>query len=142
MLASRARRRLRDTTPVADPDLGQQRQVVDAFFAAARAGDFERLVGVLAPDVELRADGGAGRPSVTAVVQGAETVAGRALMFANPASVVFPALVNGSAGVVITVAGSPVAVMAFTVVDGRVAAIDALGDPERLRSLDLAGVTG
>ena len=142
MLASRARRRLREQTPTPDPDLGEQRKVVDAFFAAARAGDFAALVDVLAPDILLRADGGPSQPDLSALVRGAESVARRALMFANPNAVLNPALVNGAAGVVVTVDGRPFSVMCFTVIDGRVAAIDALADPDRLNTLDLTGVIG
>ena len=135
-LASRARRRVQGAAPPPDRDLARQREVVDAFFAAARGGDFEALVAVLHPDAVLRADGGE-RPGVSFVVQGAEAVAGRALMFSAPSRVLQPALVNGAAGVVVTVKGRPVAVMAFTVVDGKVVAIDSLTDSERLSRLDL-----
>ncbi|HZC74161.1 MAG TPA: sigma-70 family RNA polymerase sigma factor [Jatrophihabitans sp.] len=137
MLASRARRRLRGAAPTPDTGIARQREVVDAFFAAARAGDFEALVAVLAPDVVLRADAGPERPDVSALVRGAAAVAGRAMMFRLPAAVVLPVLVNGAAGVLITVDGRPVSVMGFTVVDGRVAAIDAISDPARLATLDL-----
>jgi RNA polymerase sigma factor (sigma-70 family) len=135
-LASRARRRVQGAAPVPDPDVTRQREVVDAFFAAARGGDFEALVAVLDPDVVLRSDRGALPGSV--VLRGAEAVAGQAIMFAGPARIARPALVNGVAGVVVTVDGEPVSVMAFTVTDGRIVAIDALGDPERLSQLDLA----
>jgi RNA polymerase sigma-70 factor (ECF subfamily) len=136
-LASRARRRVRGQAPTPDADLRRQREVVDAFFAAARDGDFERLVGVLDPDVVLRADGGALRPEASVIVRGASAVAGRALTFAHLSPYVRPALVNGAAGVVVAPEGRPFSVMAFTVRGGRVAAIDALSDPERLRELDL-----
>jgi RNA polymerase sigma-70 factor (ECF subfamily) len=135
-LASRARRRVQGAAPVPDPDVTRQREVVDAFFAAARGGDFEALVAVLDPDVVLRSDRGALPGSV--VLRGAEMVAGQAIMFAGPSRIARPALVNGVAGVVVTIDGEPVSVMAFTVTDGRVVAIDALGDPERLSQLDLA----
>jgi RNA polymerase sigma factor (sigma-70 family) len=135
-LASRARRRVQGAAPVPDPDVARQREVVDAFFAAARGGDFEALVAVLDPDVVLRSDRGALPGSV--VLRGAEAVAGQAIMFAGPSRVARPALVNGVAGVVVTVDGQPVSVMAFTVTDGKIVAIDALGDPERLSQLDLA----
>lgn len=136
-LASRARRRVRGAAPVPDPDLDRQRRVVDAFFAAARAGDFEALIAVLDADVVLRADFGASAAS--AVVRGAHAVASRAVMFADPTRVLTPALVNGGAGVVVAADGRIVSIMAFTVSDGRVLAIDSLGDPERLASLDVAG---
>jgi len=137
-LASRARRRVQGSASVPDTDLAHQRQVVDAFFAAARKGDFEGLVAVLDPDVLLRSDGGATRPFASALVRGAETVAGRALMFSQPAALVRPAVVNGAAGVVITMAGEPFSIMGFTVRGGRIVAIDVLADPERLQRLDLA----
>jgi RNA polymerase sigma factor (sigma-70 family) len=136
-LASRARRRVQGAPTVPDADLTRQREVVDAFFAAARGGDFDALVAVLDPDVVLRADGGTLRPDDTRLVRGAEQVARRALMFANLSPYVRPALVNGVAGVVVAPRGRPFSVMAFTVVGGRVVAIDALSDPERLRELDL-----
>jgi RNA polymerase sigma-70 factor, ECF subfamily len=136
-LASRARRRVQGEATVPDADLTRQREVVDAFFAAARGGDFDALVAVLDPDVVLRADGGTLRPSDTRVVRSAEQVARRALMFAGLSPYVRPALVNGVAGVVVAPHDQPFSVMAFTVVGGRIVAIDALSDPERLRDLDL-----
>jgi RNA polymerase sigma-70 factor, ECF subfamily len=136
-LASRARRRVQGEATVPDADVARQREVVDAFFAAARDGDFDALVAVLDPDVVLRSDGGTLRPRSTAVVHGAEQVAKRAFMFAGLSPYVRPALVNGVAGVVVAPRGEPFAVMGFIVVGGRIVAIDALGDPERLRDLDL-----
>jgi RNA polymerase sigma-70 factor (ECF subfamily) len=136
-LASRARRRVQGSASVPDTDLAHQRQVVDAFFAAARKGDFEGLVAVLDPDVVLRSDGGATRPVASALLRGAETVAGRALMFAQPRALVRPAIVNGAAGVVITIGGKPLSIMGFTVRGGRIVAIDVLADPERLERMDL-----
>jgi RNA polymerase sigma-70 factor (ECF subfamily) len=112
--------------------------VVDAFFAAARGGDFDALVAVLDPDVVLRADGGTRRPAITAIVHGAAEVAGRALMFASPSSVLRPALVNGVAGVVVERGGRTIAIMGFTVADGKIVAIDALGDPDRLPRIDVS----
>jgi RNA polymerase sigma-70 factor (ECF subfamily) len=138
-LASRARRRVRGAEAHApDPDTGRQRKVVDAFFAAARRGDFDALVAVLDPDVVLRVDGGTGLPEASARVRGAAAVAGQALMFNQPAAAVQAALVNGAAGAVVTVGGQPFAVMAFTVSRGRIAEIDILADPERLRRAGLA----
>jgi RNA polymerase sigma factor (sigma-70 family) len=136
-LASRARRRVHGTAAVPDADLPRQREVVRAFFAAARDGDFNALVAVLHPDVVLRSDGGA-RPDASVVVHGAEAVAARALTFARLSPFVRPALVNGVAGVVVAPRGRPFSVMAFTVRGGRIVAIDALSDVERLRALDLA----
>jgi RNA polymerase sigma factor (sigma-70 family) len=136
-LASRARRRVQGAAPVPDSDLSRQREVVDAFFAAARDGDFDALVAVLDPDVVLRSDGGVVRPSASVVVHGATDVANQALTFARLAPFVRPALVNGAAGVVVAPGGRPFSVMAFTVTDGTIVAIDAIADPERLSLLDL-----
>jgi RNA polymerase sigma factor (sigma-70 family) len=136
-LASRARRRVQGEAPPPDPDVSRQREVVDAFFAASREGDFEALVAVLDPNVVLRADGGPGRPGATHVVHGARAVAERASRFAHLAPYVRPALINGAAGVVVTPKGRPFSVMAFTVRNGKIAAIDALADPKRLAELDL-----
>jgi RNA polymerase sigma-70 factor (ECF subfamily) len=137
-LASRARRRVQGADAVPDRDMSRQREVVNAFFAAARDGDFEALVAVLDPDVVLRSDAGAGRPAASVVLQGAAAVAGQALMFSSPTRIVRPALVNGAAGVVITANGHPVSVMGFTVAHGKVVSIDVLADPDRLNQLDLA----
>jgi RNA polymerase sigma-70 factor, ECF subfamily len=137
-LASRARRRVQGAAAVPDADLAGQRRVVDAFFAAARDGDFDALVAVLDPDVVSRADGGALRPGATGVVRGAREVASRALTFARLSPFVRPALVNGAAGAVVAPRGEPFSVMGFTVVGGRIVEIDAITDPERLRELDLA----
>jgi RNA polymerase sigma-70 factor, ECF subfamily len=134
-LASRARRRVQGAAPPPDRDVARQREVVDAFFAAARDGDFDRLVAVLDPDVVLRADLGA-EPGVSRLVRGPAAVARQALMFAGPDRVAHPALVNGAAGVVVTIDGRPVSVMGFTVADGRIVEIDSLSDPARLAELD------
>jgi RNA polymerase sigma-70 factor (ECF subfamily) len=141
-LASRARRRVQGQAPVPDPDLAGQRRVVDAFFAAARDGDFEALVAVLDPDVVLRSDGGELRRSATLVVRGAQEVASRALTFARLTPYVRPALVNGAAGVVVAPRGRPFSVMGFTVTGGRIVEIDSVSDPARLRELDLAILDG
>jgi RNA polymerase sigma factor (sigma-70 family) len=137
-LASRARRRVQGAAPVPDTDLTRQREVVDAFFAAARDGDFDALVAVLDPDVVLHSDGGVVRPAASVVVRGAEAVAERAFTFARLSPFVRSALVNGAAGVVVAPHGRPFSVMAFTVTDGKIVEIDALSDPERLRQMDLA----
>ena len=141
-LASRARRRVQGRAPVPDPDLGRQREVVDAFFAAARDGDFDGLVAVLDPDVVLRADGGAARTRPTVMLRGARPVAENASTARKLAQFVRPALVNGAAGAVVTVNGKLFAVMGFTVADGRIVAIDVLYDPERLAGLDLTVLDG
>ena len=135
-LASRARRRVKGAElPAPDPDLARQRDVVDAFFLAARGGDFDALVALLDPDVVLRSDWGARRPAASAVTLGAAAVARQALMFSNPTAQLRPALVNGAAGVVVTVAGRPFAVMGFTVAGGKIVEIDAIADPKRVRRI-------
>jgi RNA polymerase sigma-70 factor (ECF subfamily) len=140
-LASRARRRVKGAkVPEPDPDLARQREVVDAFFVAARGGDFDALVALLDPDVVLRADFGAKRPAASRVIHGAAAVARQALKGALPAAHLRPALVNGAAGVVVTVRGRPFAVMGFTVAAGKIVAIDAIADPERVRRIAAAVV--
>jgi len=136
-LASRARRRVQGS-PEPDPDLGRQREVVDAFFAASRDGDFEALVAVLDPDIELRIDGGVLRAEASLVLRGAEAVAAHAATYSNLYPFVRPALVNGAAGAVVAPHGHLFSVMAFTASNGRITAIDALVDPERLAHLHLA----
>lgn len=136
-LASRARRRVRGAdVPVPDPDLARQREVVDAFFLAARAGDFDALVSLLHPDVVMRSDFGAKRPSASKVFRGAAAVAKQARPI--PGAQIHPALVNGAAGVVITVRGRPFAVLGFTIVDGKIVQIDGIADPERVRRVAAA----
>jgi RNA polymerase sigma-70 factor (ECF subfamily) len=137
-LASRARRRVQGQATAPDPDLARQRDVVDAFFAASRAGDFDALVAVLDPDVVLRSDGGLARPRQTLVIHGAQAVAGQALASARLSPFVRPALINGAAGVVVAAHGRPLFVMAFTVAGGKIVAIDVLADPDRMHQLDLA----
>ncbi|MFE9693009.1 RNA polymerase sigma factor SigJ [Micromonospora sp. NPDC005806] len=139
-LASRARRRVQGRAPAPDPDLARQRAVVSAFLAAAHDGDFDGLVAMLHPDVVLRADGGATRARHTTVLTGARTVAAQATTFGRFSPFARPVLVNGAAGVLVTAAGRPLSVMAFTVAGGKIAAIDVIADPARLRRLDLAGL--
>lgn len=134
-LASRARRRVRGAAPAPDPDLTAQWEVVEAFLAAARNGDFEALVAVLDPDVVLRADGGP--TGLSRHVQGAEAVAGQAVLWARVDLVMQRALVNGAAGMVSFLHGRPFAVAAVTVRNGKIAEIDFLADPERLDQLEL-----
>jgi RNA polymerase sigma factor (sigma-70 family) len=147
-LASRARRRVKGAEiPAPDPDLARQREVVDAFFQAARAGDFDALVAVLDPDVVLRGDAGARRPAVSVLMRGAAVVAKQLLGGGygggrvRQTAVLRPALVNGVAGVVVTVGGRPFAVLAFTVVEGKIVEIDAIADPERVRRTAAAVLT-
>jgi RNA polymerase sigma-70 factor (ECF subfamily) len=140
-LASRGRRRVRSASvPAPDRDIARQRQVVDAFFAAAHNGDFDALVTMLDPDVVLRSDGGEERRAVSFVRRGAAEVARTALAFRLPSAVRRPALVNGAAGVVVINQGRPFSVMGFTVAHGKIVAIDCVLDPERLARLDLAGL--
>lgn len=134
-LASRARRRVQGAAPAPDADLAQQREVVDAFLAAARAGDFDALLAVLDPDVVVRTDGGSLRPSTTR--RGAKAVAGGAIIFTQIAEMTRPAIVNGAPGAVAISDGRPISLAAFTVARGKVVALDILADPDRLRDLDL-----
>ena len=143
-LASRARRRIQGEPTVPDVDVQRQREVVDAFLAAARDGDFEALLAVLDPDVVVRADQGAvpagavgGAGAASGPVRGAAQVARRAMVFAQLGLLTQPALVNGVAGAVTTRDGVAFSVGAFTVRGGKVVALDILADPDRLRSLDL-----
>jgi RNA polymerase sigma-70 factor (ECF subfamily) len=145
-LASRARRRVKGAgVPDPDPDLARQREVVDAFFAAARGGDFDALVAVLDPRVVLRADTGAALPAAALLVHGAEAVARQALtglarVISRPALHLHPALVNGAAGVIVTMRGRPVTVVGFTVAGGRIVEIDAIADAERVRTITAAAL--
>jgi RNA polymerase sigma factor (sigma-70 family) len=141
-LASRARRRVQGA-PVPDVDLDGQWAVVDAFLAAARGGDFERLLDVLDPDVVLRSDGGVARPDLMSLVRGARTVAEQAVAFRQFAETATRALVNGiPGGIAWAPDGRPFSVVALTVRGGRIVAIDILADPDRLGDLDLTVVAG
>jgi RNA polymerase sigma factor (sigma-70 family) len=134
-LASRARRRIERAEPLPDTALAAQREAVDAFFAAGRSGDFDRLVSVLHPDVVLRGDFGPTAPRFQ--TEGADSVARLARSYAGPDREVRAATVNGAAGAVIFVGGRATAVMGFVVRDARVAAIDVLADADRIAKLDL-----
>ena len=140
-LASRARRRVRGARiPASDPDLARQREVVNAFFAAAGGGDFDALVTVLDPGVVLRIDAGA-RSAASMTVHGAAAVARQAASGLVPALRVarlHPALVNGAAGVVVTMRGRPVTVIGFTIAGGKIAEIDAVAGPGRVGRLTAA----
>ncbi len=133
-LASRARRRVRAENTVPDADLDAQREVVDAFLAAARDGDFDRLVAVLDPDVVLRADLGA---DGSREMRGVAAIIGQATFYSQLGLVMKPALINGAVGVVTTRDGEPFSVGGFTVRQGRIVEMDWLGDAARLRELDL-----
>jgi RNA polymerase sigma factor (sigma-70 family) len=134
-LASRARRRVRGTPSVPESGLTAQWELVDAFLAAARNGDFDALVAVLDPDVVLRADGGL--TGISGHVRGAETVAGQALTWSRTDLSMRRALINGAAGLVSSRGGRPFSVAAFAIRDGRIVEIDILADPARLARLDL-----
>ena len=134
-LASRARRRVRGAAPVPDTDLTAQWEVVEAFLAAARKGDFDALVAVLDPDVVLRADGGL--TGLSHHVRGAENVANQALLWSRVDLTVRRALINGAAGAVAFLHGQPFSIGAFTIKNGRIVEIDFLVDPKRVAQLDL-----
>jgi RNA polymerase sigma factor (sigma-70 family) len=136
-LASRARRRIRTENTAPEADLDAQREVVEAFLAAAREGDFDRLVAVLDPDVVLRADLGPLAPGGSREVRGAAAVAGQAQTYSRLGLIMRPALINGAAGLVTTRDGQPFSVGGFTIMNRRIVEIDILADPERLRRLDL-----
>ena len=137
-IASRARRRVQGAATLPNVDLPRQREVVDAFLAASRNGDFDALLAVLDPDVVLRADRGG---VASKEVRGAAAVAKQSLFFSRLASadrIVRPALVNGAAGVVAFEDGRPQSVMGFTIRRGKIVEIYVLADPARLGQLDLA----
>jgi RNA polymerase sigma factor (sigma-70 family) len=134
-LASRARRRVRGAAPAPDADLTAQWEVVEAFLAAARDGDFDALVAVLDPDVVLRADGGL--TGLSRHVQGAETVARQALMWSRVDLTMRRALINSAAGMVAFLHGEPFSIAAVTVRNGKIVELDFLADPERIARLDL-----
>jgi RNA polymerase sigma factor (sigma-70 family) len=140
-LASRARRRVQGERAVPDADLDTQREVVAAFLAASREGDFEALVAVLDPDVVLRADVGP-LAGGTREIRGAEAVASQSLAYSRLGLVVQPALVNGALGAVTTRDGELFSVGGMTVRSGKIVEIDILADPERLRRLDLTLLDG
>jgi RNA polymerase sigma factor (sigma-70 family) len=140
-LASRARRRVRGERAVPDADLDTQREVVAAFLAASREGDFEALVAVLDPDVVLRADLGP-LEGGTREVRGAEAVASQAIGYSRLGLVVKPALVNGALGAVATLDGEPFSVGAITVRGGKIVEMYFFADRERLRRLDLTILEG
>jgi RNA polymerase sigma-70 factor, ECF subfamily len=137
-LASRARRRVQGATTAADIDLTHQREVVDAFLAAVRVGDFDALLAVLDPDIVLRADRGAVPPGTVRELRGARAVAEGVLAFSRLAESARPVLVNGVPGVVSWLEdGRPQAIVGFTVRSGKIVEIDILADPARLRQMDL-----
>ena len=137
-LASRARRRVRNAAPEPDIDVSRQRELVDAFLAAARLGDFDALLAVLDPEVVFRVDGGGVAPLAREPMLGAAAVAQDAMTFARPmAQFARPALINGAPGLLIAPEGSPVAVLSFTIHQDRIIAIDAIADPAKLDAVQL-----
>jgi len=136
-LASRARRRVRAQPTTPDADVSAQREVVDAFLAAARDGDFDALVATLDPDVVLHSDGGAARPAISAQVRGALEVARRAAMWSHVDLVMYPALVNGAVGAVVTRGDVVFTVVSILVRNGKIAEMDFFADPDRIARLDL-----
>ncbi|MEV7193383.1 sigma-70 family RNA polymerase sigma factor [Streptomyces sp. NPDC093510] len=139
-LASRARRRVQGSAPAAETDAAKQREVVEAWMAATRAGDFDALLELLDPDVVLRADSGELASGLSKVVRGASAVAGQAAMFARAAAHQHMVLVNGLPGLVALPGGEPASLGSFTVVDGRIVEINIIADRERLRHLHIPGV--
>jgi RNA polymerase sigma factor (sigma-70 family) len=137
MLASRARRRVQNRATVADADLAGQREIVDAFLAAARDGDFEALLAVLDPDVEVHADGAAVPAGVPRHARGADSVAGRALLASEHSRFAQVGLVNGAPGIVVAPRGRLSRVLTFQVARGRITRIDVFADPSHLRQLDI-----
>jgi RNA polymerase sigma-70 factor (ECF subfamily) len=139
-MASRARRRVRGSTPLPDAEVVAQRRVVDAFLAAARGGDLEALIAVLDPNVVSRSPGDPAHPELTRVIRGADAVARAAFGGARTPStgMLRPALVNGAAGLILIEGGQLRTVCAFTVARGKIVEIDMMTDPERLRRLGLA----
>jgi RNA polymerase sigma-70 factor (ECF subfamily) len=141
-LASRARRRVQGEAHVPDTDLATQREVVDAFLAASRGGDFDALVALLDPDVVLHADREAVPSRAPTVIRGAHAVARGALASSARARFTQPALVNGAVGLVMAPRGQLFLILGFTITDGKITEIDVVADPARLRQLDLAVLDG
>lgn len=135
-LASRARRRVQGTSTVPDADRARQREVIDAFLAAARGGDFDALLALLDPDVLLRTDRAAVQAGASREIRGAAVVAKSAIN--GGARAAQPALVNGAVGVVVAPRGRLLMVLNFIITHGKIVEIDAIADPTRLRQLDLA----
>jgi RNA polymerase sigma-70 factor, ECF subfamily len=137
-LASRARRRVQGPTTVAEVDVARQREVVEAFLAAARGGDFEGLLALLDPDVVLHVDPVALPAGAPTEIRGAEAVAGQARTFSSRARFARPALINGAVGTVVAPRGRLQLVQTFRVVGRKVVELEVIVDPERLSRLELA----
>ena len=136
-LASRARRRVQGASTASQTDVTRQREIVDAFLAASRDGDFESLLAVLDPEVVLRLDRGAVPVGASMVVRGASAVAGLGFSFSGGGWLAQPALVNGVPGIVVSRQGRPTSIVSFTIKDEKIVALDILADPARVRRLDL-----
>ena len=141
-LASRARRRVQGADTVSGADLARQREVVDAFLAALRGGDFEGLIAVLDPDVLVRSDVAAVGPGGSREVRGARNWAKGAIVAARGARFAQPALVDGRVGLVVAPRGRLFRVLSFTFAGGKIAQVEVIGDPARLRELKLAVLDG
>jgi RNA polymerase sigma-70 factor (ECF subfamily) len=139
-LASRARARLSGASTVSNASPRRQRQVVDAFLAASREGDFDGLLRVLDPDVLLRADAGDGPLGTSQLIRGAANVAGQALRFSSLAKFSRPVFVNGSPGLLAVREGRPLSLVSVVIVDDRIVEMDILADPDRLAALDLSAL--
>ena len=137
-LASRARRRIQGADTASCTDLAGQRKVVDAFLTALRAGDFQALVAVLDPNVVITADAAAQPVEAKREIRGAENWAKGAIAAARGARAAQPALIDGAVGLVIAPQGRLFRALRFTLAEGKIAAVEVIGDPERLRRLDLA----
>jgi RNA polymerase sigma factor (sigma-70 family) len=142
-LASRARRRVKGAELTPDSDLSRRRQVVDAFFRAARRGDFDGLLTVLHPDVQLRTDAGARTPAASILIRGSapvarQVVSGLRIGVANQTAGLVHVLVNGSAGAIITVDGQPFIVLGFAITGGKIVSIEAIADPARVSKITAA----
>jgi RNA polymerase sigma-70 factor (ECF subfamily) len=133
-LASRARRRVQGATPPKHVELARQRQVVDAFLTALREGDFDALLAVLDPDVLLRDD------SAAALMRGTRAVGTHALSYSRHARFVQPALVNGAVGLAIVPQRRIIGALGFTFKHDKIAEIERISDPERLRHVDLVAL--
>ena len=136
-LASRARRRVHGAAAVGNADVKRQREVVEAFLAATREGDFEALLAVLDPNVVLRADGGSVERGISKVVRCAQAVASQAVMYSQLAPFARSVLVNGVPGFMTVVDGKPISILGLTVSKGKVVEMNILADPDRLNQLDL-----
>lgn len=139
-LASRARRRIQGVTSVPSEDLRRQRDIVEAFLAALRAGDFEGLLAVLDPDVVVHVDPGAGRPGTPAEIRGARNWAQGAITYSRGARFIEPALINGSVGLVLAPRGRLLRALIFRLDGDKIVEVDIIAKPDRLQQLTLGVV--